>query len=795
VGVRLRWRAGVARAALLGAQCVVWALIGVFAVPFPRARLDEALTPSLQVLDRDGRLLRHVPRADGTRCVPVPSDAISPWVVAATLAGEDHHFAQHPGVDPIALVRATRLAFEHGRIYSGASTLTMQLVRLVAPVEHRGAGSKVGEMVLALRLEAALSKAEILNAYLNLAPYGHGQRGIEAAARYYWGRPASSLTLGQAVTLAVLPRGPSHYDPYAHPERLRRRRAHLLGLMLERGVIEREAYEAAVDAPLPTRGPCASGAVCPGGPAPFEAPHFVDHVLRVAPPGRRGTLATTLDLDLQRRVEAAVRRHGEPGEDPAVQVAVVVVDNGTDEVRAMVGSRDFFGADAGQVNGALAARQPGSTLKPFVYGLAFERGQSPATVVPDVATAFDLGGGQLWQPTNFDGRFRGAVSARDALAGSLNVAAVRVLGEVGVGALLEALRKAGLAHLDEDAGHYGLGLALGDGEATLVELVGAYAALARGGRYRPVRVLRGEARGEGVRVLGAEAAFMVSDVLSDELARGRAFGFGTALRFPWPVAVKTGTSGGYRDAWTVGYTGAVTVGVWVGRFDGAPVPGQTGTRTAGPLFAEVLREAVEGRAPGLLPAPAGIARQNVCALSGMAPGTACPHRRSEWFALGAALAHPCDWHVTRRVDRTNGLLAGPTCAESETEERAFVAWPEALRDWAAAHDQPALPVRTSPRCPTGGRAGGITLLEPPDGATYLLDPSRPVAWQTIRWVAAVEQAHAAVHWTLDGAPVEPTRLLRTDDRVEGRWALEQGRHRLKVELVDGGRDAVEFEVR
>ncbi|MBI3565650.1 MAG: penicillin-binding protein 1C, partial [Elusimicrobia bacterium] len=510
--------------------------------------------PAVSVLDRRGRVLRTALPED-LYSVPVSLDAVSPWAVVATLAAEDRRFYEHPGVDLRALARAAWQDAKAGRAVSGGSTITQQLARALQP-RPRTLWGKAVEAWRALALERRASKREILEAYLNRAPYGRGARGIEAASRAYFGIPAKDLTLGQAALLAGLPKCPSRCDPVKDPAAAQARRRTVLSRLSSWGWIDAGTRAAAL----------AEKVRAADSARADLAPHFARRALsRPGGDARR----TTLDADLQEELEGLVSSHLRTLADWHVtNAAVVALDNASGEVLAWVGSGDFRDdAHRGQVDGAAARRQPGSALKPFLYGLAFERGASPSDRIDDAPT-FAKGG---FAPRNYDEKFHGLVTLRQALACSYNAPAVRLVEKVGVDDFLSTLRAFGLETLTRDADRYGAGLALGDGEVSLRDLAGAYAALARGGEWRPVREAPADPAGPSRRALSREAAYLVTHVLSDDAARVEAFGHDSALALPFPFAAKTGTTKDYKDNWAVGYTPDWTVAVWVGNFDGSPM--------------------------------------------------------------------------------------------------------------------------------------------------------------------------------------------------------------------------------
>jgi penicillin-binding protein 1C len=604
------------------------ALLYIRVTPYPK----DLLRPdgSLVVTDRGGEILRVVALPGGGRSRWVGLDAIAPALVQGTLAGEDHRFFSHGGVDAVAVVRAVGLAVRAGRPVSGASTITMQLVRLVEPHPRTGLG-KLGEMVTAWRLERALSKPEILEQYLNRAYYGNGAYGVEAAARRLFGRSAATLSVGEAVLLATLPRAPHGYDPYRHPAAALARRARVLELMEARGFIDGETRRRAAAEPVALANRAASE---PAG----AAPHFVDWVLAGLPAERRsvgGVLRTTLDLRLQRRLEGVLRAHLQDHPDLA-QAGVVVLEPATGAVRAMVGSAGY---GAAPLNIITTRRHPGSTLKPFVYAAALEQGDSPASLARDLRGA--VPSYHPHHPVNEHGLTR----YREALAGSLNLAAVDVLDRVGVPGLLERLRRAGLGPLAGTASDYGLDLALGSARLRLIDLAAAYGFLVEGGEVVAPQVLADDPPAPAVRLFSAEASWLVMDMLADPDARRARFGAELPLDLPFPVAAKTGTSSGFADTLAVAATREAVAAAWAGAFDGSGTKGTLAMWSAAPLVRAALLAVrdLDGAAPTLPPPPADIVTRDVCRVTGQLPGARCPLKR-EHFARGHEPTARCDGH-------------------------------------------------------------------------------------------------------------------------------------------------------
>jgi penicillin-binding protein 1C len=588
---------------------------------------------AVRFVDRSGLPLGTVLARDTEHAVHVPLRAVSPHFLATIVAVEDARFEHHRGVDPAALIRAVVEVMQRGHIVSGGSTITMQLARLRYDLPRTVSG-KLREIVLALRIEAGTSKPQILEAYVNRLPMGGNLVGIEAGARTYFGVPASDLDWAQAAMLAALPNDPVALDPYAHRVALEGRSRAILAYLRARGVItadeERQASAEYV-------------AIVSRHEGIGDAPQLLFRLAASTPDGTE-RVRTTIDRDLQRYVENAAQEVVAALGDRSVHdAAAIVIDNATGDVLAYLGSPEYFDARSlGRNDGVVALRQPGSTLKPFLYELAFERRTiRPATILHDVPTTYAIPGAQIYQPADYSGEFEGPVRPRIALADSLNVPAVRTLSAVGVATFQSRLRALGFVHLDKPADYYGLGLTLGSGEVTLEELGRAYATIARGGRPLNLRYRDSDpasAASPGMRV-GDEATWaLVTDMLSDAHARARAFGVASLLRLPFPSAVKTGTSSDFRDTWTVGFTRDVTVATWVGNFDGTPMQRITGVTGAAPLWNRIMLHVAEAREPGAFAPPRGYARRTICATTGTIPDRSCESIVTEWLDAGDRLA-------------------------------------------------------------------------------------------------------------------------------------------------------------
>lgn len=564
-------------------------------------------------------------------------DAMSPVLLRAVVVSEDQRFWTHFGVDPVGAVSALIDNLQRSRA-RGASTISMQLASLIdqsyrtcASCTGHSWSSKLLQMRDAMAIELHWSKREILEAYLNMVSFRGELVGIDAASRGLLAKGPDGLDSADAAVLSALIRAPG-----AARYRIGRRACATLRSMQMASGCQRAAFVASA---LPHSSYSMSGV--------DDAPHLARRLLRA--PGEQ--LRVTVDAALQRFASETLRTHlAELAERNVEDGAIVVLDNRSGEVLAYVGSSGEL-SRASDVDGVSAPRQPGSTLKPFLYGLAIDqRWLTASSVLDDSPLALNTPSG-LYIPQDYDRNFRGAVSVRSALGSSLNVPAVRALTMVGVDRFLGSLRDFGLSSLVRDADHYGFGLALGGAETNLLELSNAYRALANGGEWTPVRFTQNQAQSAGHRVLSAQASFIVGDILSDPNARAITFGLSSALSTRTWAAVKTGTSKGMRDNWTIGYTDRYTVGVWVGNFSGAPMWDVSGVTGAAPIWRDMvehLHEQVAGRAPV---APVGVQRQDVV----FKPAFEAP--RSDWIITDSV--RPTEAHVTRQLVAARPQLIAP----------------------------------------------------------------------------------------------------------------------------------------
>ena len=797
--IRRRWALGIALTILLAAP-YLWFQALNWLFPFPWANLQRP--PAVVVSDRHGQPLRFFLPADERWRFPVRLSELPPELPKALVASEDRRFYRHFGVDPVAVVRAAWSNLKSGEVVSGASTIPMQVARMAEP-GPRTLVSKIRESFRALQLERRFTKDEILETYLNLTPYGGNVEGVGAAAWFYFGKEPEQLSLGEIALLTALPRSPAGYDPTVHPRASKAARDRVLRQLAARGVFPRREIAEARNQPVPRV----------RHRPPFAAPHFTEMVAAQLPEETR--IRTTLDRRTQEIAESQVARRIRELRDLGIgNAAVVVIDNETRAVRAMVGSAGFRETYfQGQVNGAVARRSPGSTLKPFLYAMAMDQGRVlPESYILDVPTDFSG-----YVAENYDERYRGRVTVRQALIQSLNACAVRLLSQVGLPEFQRLLLRGGLSTLDRPAGSYGLPLVLGAGEVRLVDLVNLYASLAEGGVYRPVRVVEPEPpppsplplspreRGkrsktqdprprtqDAVRLFSPEAAQAIAEILTDVQRPDLPEAWELTRDVP-AVAWKTGTSYGHRDAWAVGFSARTTIGVWVGNFDGKPRKGISGSQHAGPLLFDLFR-ALEpgGRGPVK---PEGLVRDEieVCALSHELPGPFCPQRTRIAYLPGTSKLTACTLHRRMLVDAETGeLLAGDCVSRRPHEFRLLTIYPPELVAWWRSQGAPVQEVpRLAATC-EGIPDGEPPRIVSPDGATpYRLRHDAPADYQRIPLVAQAAPAVRQLYWYQDGTLVATTEASSSGSRF---LDAVRGEHRLVVTDDLGRSDGVTYKV-
>lgn len=626
-------------------------------LPTPQYLRDHPPAASTKIYDRHGRLLYTIFRDENRTIVPL--DSVSPYLVQATLAIEDDQFYEHAGVSFRGMTRALWNNLQ-GETLQGGSTITQQLVKNTLLTTERTWRRKIREIVLALWVETEYSKDDILSYYLNDVNYGGSVYGVEEASQWYFGKSARDVSLAEASLLAGLPQSPSVYAPFgSYPELSRQRQQEVLRRMREIGYITPEQEQYALAEQLAFK----------QGSYEIRAPHFVLFVReqlaqmfgeeQVSQGGLE--VYTTLDLDIQATAEAAISKELDRlGRLKVKNGAAMITDPRSGEILAMVGSKNYFDqANDGQVNVALRERQPGSSIKPITYALAFERGFTPASIIEDSPVVYTSPGAPPYTPKNYDGRFHGKVTLREALGSSYNIPAVRLLVELGIDSMMSKARAMGITTW-KDPSRYGLALTLGSGEVTMYDMAQVYGVFANGGVKVPLSPLLQVKRYDGAvlyrnqcegaenpcgtnQVLSAQAAYQITSVLSDNAARSPAFGPNSVLKIPnQEVAVKTGTTNSLRDNWTIGYTQDRVVLTWVGNNDNTSMSSvASGVTGASPIWNSIMREQLAERLHHFA-LPTGLQKVEICAQTGTLPCSGCPQVVEEVMSLERIPTRACD---------------------------------------------------------------------------------------------------------------------------------------------------------
>jgi len=750
-------------------QCILTVLAGVLLLDlvFPPR---PALPYSTVVTASDSTIIHAFLSRDDKWRMYAETDEITPVLRDAILFKEDKYFFYHPGINPISLVRAMGRNLLTGRRTSGASTITMQVVRLLEPRE-RTYSNKLIELARALQLELHLSKAEILQLYLNLLPYGSNIEGIKSASILYFGKLPKLLSLAELTTLTIIPNRPSSLRLGLRNERVKQERNRWLRQFLDRGTFSAAAIADAIAEPLTAHRRA----------APQQMPHLALRLLREH--RQTPVIHTTIQPSVQAAAEQLVQNYVNRVRAYNIHnAAVLIVDNQTMSVLAYVGSADFHNVfDGGQVDGVRAVRSPGSTLKPLLYGLAFDAGLiTPKSKLNDVPTNF---GG--YEPENYDRRFNGPVTAEFALANSLNVPAVKLLRDIGTPIMVSTMQKAGFATVRQQAKDLGLSMILGGCGVTLEELTTLFTGFANGGRVKALNYVQQgrKLQGTAVPVLTSEAAFLVTNTLTQITRPDLPNNFDNSYHLP-RIAWKTGTSYGRRDAWSIGYNQRFTIGVWVGNFSGVGVPELSGANTATPLLFQLFNALDYNSPRGWFRPPTGgpdarLAMRQICPDSGEVPGDSCAARATDYYIMGVSANRHC---VHQKIVFTD--LAGRMsyCAHCLPEQGAVRrSYPNLAPELIAYYTVKRIPYVAIPtHNPACERLFGTgadqkpLITSPNDGSEYFIDPKSPTEIQLACQAANDVQA---VYWYLND------RLIRKATPAEGVF-IKPKPGVLKISCVD-----------
>ncbi|MFA5137641.1 MAG: transglycosylase domain-containing protein [Elusimicrobiota bacterium] len=766
------------------------AVVVLAVVASSRARLISP-EPTYLLRDRHARFLGEVGAPAEGEFGYWELETIPPRVAAATLAVEDRRFWSHPGVDALAIVRAMCRNAVRFKRSSGASTIAMQVSRMQSP-GTRSYLRKAVESITAVLITKRYGREEVLKHYLRIVPYGNRIHGIAYAARRYFDKPIEDLSWAETAFLAAIPQAPKRMNPFAGEGRRRAalRGRRILELLYRDKAMGREEYELAcrqiedLDVPRP-------------GLRPEEAMHALLRMERMLadksarfPPHAGRLVTTTLDLDLQRAMDSLVRNTVRPWDaSGARNAAAVIVDRKSNEMLSWVGSTDYFDREhSGAIDYADVSRSPGSALKPFFYALALEsREITPSTVLNDLRR----GPGGI---VNADALFMGPVLPRVALANSRNVPAAELLERVGIEKEYEFLRVLGLHDGKEPASRYGAGMSVGNLPVTLERVVRAYSLFSREGRFGDLVWFEGQEKTAERRVLSEDTARQIALFLSDPLARMPGFARMGSLEFPFPVAVKTGTSSRFRDAWAVAFSVRYLVGVWVGDPDFQPMNHLTGSTSAAELLKKIMVSLHADERAGLndlsFPPPRGFKSARICALTGDLATDACDRVLLEWFRATEYPANHCQAHVRIAVDSRTGAPATSATPHEFVTVRTFIDLPPQFAEWAAASGlsappkgarDSALSVTESEEAPLSPRDQKIlvSIVSPENGLRLIRDPETPADQATLALKAVVDPVVPQLVWHVDGKPYEVV-----DYPYTARLALTPGEHMIQAALPD-----------
>ena len=720
---------------------VAFGIYNSYAAQLPDASFIESQQEefeTVRIYDRTGEFLLYEsvdPRPFRGDRTYIPLNEMSPWVTKAAVALEDRDFWENPGINVRGLLRAFTSNLQGGSV-QGGSSITQQLIKnVIIPVEERTQQSyarKIKEVILAMEVTRRYSKEKILEWYLNYNSYNNLAYGVEAAAQVYFGKSSTDLNLAEAAMLAPIPQFPA-LNPIDNPEDAKQRQGLALQAMVQAGYITQTEAEAAFAQQLSLRKSVSERFDV------LTAPHFALYVLdqikreynTATDPyfiWKKGlTIYTTLDVDLQKYAEQQAREQVGlmiQQNKNANNAAVTVIKNDTGEILAMVGSLDYNNEEIdGQVNVAISERQPGSSFKPYVYLTALTQGLTPATMIMDVITAFPQADGTSYRPENYDRQFHGPTSLRNAMARSYNVPAIRVMDQVGISSALRMAHRMGINGLDRGLNFYGLSLVLGGGEVSLLDHTFAYSIFANQGvmvgepvlpderrdgfrNLNPVSVLQVRDSAGNVlkkyeapeteRIFTSAVAYIMADMMSDDVARAPAFGSNTALTLPdRKVAAKTGTTNGWKDNWTMGYTPQVTVGVWVGNTDNESMENTTGLDGAAPIWNAVMRYYLQDKPPVWYDRPPDVTSRTICVPSGLLPTETCPgsSQRAEIFVAGTEPTLSDYIWQSFEIDTETGFLASPLTPPERKETRVYQILPQEAADWVAESGIPQPPTQ------------------------------------------------------------------------------------------------------
>jgi penicillin-binding protein 1C len=722
--------------------------------------LPDRIDYTTVITDRKGDVLHAFLTKDQKWRMKTELSEISPLLRQTIIAKEDQYFYNHPGINPFALTRAAFNNLLKGRRTSGASTITMQVARAL---EHRPRNlfSKLIESFRALQLEWKYSKEEILQLYLNLVPYGGNVEGVKAASLLYFQKAPDHLSLAEITALSIIPNRPSTLVMGRNNPGILQERNRWLRRCAEEHVFTTKEIEDALNEPLDATRHI----------IPQQAPHLSWKLKRQFD---EPLVQTTLQPNTQAKVEklTADYIHGLRLQNIR-NAAVIVVDNKTHEVLAYVGSADFKDtSDGSQVNGAAAVRQPGSTLKPLLYGLCIDEGiLTPKTIMTDVPVNY---GG--YRPENYDQNFNGYVTLEYALENSLNIPAVKSLSRLGTERMIESLSAAGFTQVREDRSKLGLSLILGGCGATLEELTGLFSSIANGGDYAPLRFTAGDSSGKHRRILSPEASYLVTGILSQVARPDFPLNWGATDNLP-KIAWKTGTSYGRRDAWSIGYNKHFTVGVWVGNFSGQGVPGLSGANTATPLLFKIFNTIDYNSDGDWFTRPAGLMQRQVCSESGLPPGPFCSNLVLDDYLPLVSTTVACTHLQEIKVSADSSFSYCAACAPATGFIRKlYRAVPPEMQDYFSARNQPYAHIPPhNPACERLAQGDGPSITSPTNGTEYFLETKNP---EPLQLTAHASNDVSRIYWYIND------RFYKSAAPGEKQFFIPQGEGPVKIACTD-----------
>ncbi|MDH4468340.1 MAG: penicillin-binding protein 1C [Bacteriovoracaceae bacterium] len=671
---------------------------------------------SQRILDRYGQEIRHSLSINGERRYLITLDQVPDILRDAFIVAEDKNFFSHHGVHWPSLFRGIFQSLINFRKISGGSTITMQLVRIQWP-QLKGWIHKPAQILQSLWIERYYSKGEILHQYLNTIPFGNKISGVGAACRYFFNKSCEQLSIGETASLSILPRNPNYF--LSHPEKIINRRNHIIEKFFNNSDLT--SLKQAKNEPV----------IFQKSKLDFYAPHLTERIIRETSPTIR-EINTTIDLELQKYAEQLLYSETLRRKGTGDSGSILVIENDTGEILAYVGGPDFFEESHGMVDGVMSYRSPGSSLKPFVYELALENNWNLFQIIPDIPMTFSTQK-SIIEPHNYGGNFSGPRTLRDALGNSKNIPALYLASQLGEAKILERFKKLGFSNLNKNAGHYGIGIALGNAEVNLWDLTQAYSTLARLGAQVPLTYLnRPSIEKKEQMILSQDTSYLIADVLKDPNARREEFGRFGPLEFDYEVGVKTGTSNDFKDNWTIGFTKKITIGVWRGNADSSPLIQRTSAaKGTAPLFHKLMDRIHLHRNPSWPQIPTSIESSIICTLSGKKPGQYCPSTRTEFHLRGNAPKVQCDFHKQIVVEDCLGKKVNMN----------YVELPNEYTEWSTNSIFPTLKNQLAELCNQKTIFKNLSNMEsqsrpyivtPIDHSSYAIDPHIPYSHQLLR---------------------------------------------------------------